>query len=101
MNILIPVNCNKRHEAIISAIEDLSYWAYVELDEGQIVSCEFFKDKKESNCWIDYAVIINETDYLWDFKQKNISVLEATTQKSIDEIVEAFLLGKLKTLKAL
>ncbi|AXH08481.1 hypothetical protein CP960_09950 [Malaciobacter halophilus] len=99
MNILIPVDCNSRHEAIISAIEEANYWAYIDLDEGRIVNCDFFKDRKEANCWIDYIIVINETDYIVDFKQKEIAVLSANEEKSIDEIVESFLLEKLKPLK--
>ncbi|AXX85860.1 hypothetical protein [Malaciobacter marinus] len=99
MNILIPVDCNRRHEAIISAIEESNYWAYIDLDEGRIVNCDFFKNRKEANCWIDHIIVINETDYLIDFKQKNISVLSVDTQKSIDEIIESFLLDKLKPIK--
>ncbi|RXJ86878.1 hypothetical protein [Arcobacter sp. CECT 8985] len=99
MNILIPVDINSRFEAVISSIEESNYWAYIDLDDGQIVNCEFLKYKEDTNCWIDHIIIINKDDYKEEFKQKEFSVLKTTTQKSIDEIIEALLLNKLIKLK--
>ncbi|RXJ98044.1 hypothetical protein CRU98_11020 [Arcobacter sp. CECT 8986] len=99
MNILIPVDMNSRYEAVITSIEESKYWAYIELDEGQIVNCEFLQKKEETNCWIDHIIIIDKSDYISEFKQKEFSVIKTTTQKSIDEIIEAFLLNKLTKLK--
>ena len=41
--------------------------------------------------WIDAVVVINELEYVWPFMDEGIMALIAPTQKSIDEIVEAFL----------
>lgn len=99
MNLLIPVDSNDRYTALLTTIEQHNYWAYVELNEGQIVKLDFFKDKKEANCWVDYAIVISENEYIIEFEQNKVSVLLAPTQRSIDEIVEAFLFRELDELK--
>jgi len=98
MNLLIPVDCNKRHESLLTTLDASTYWAFVELDDGRIVDCKFYEDKNDVEAWIDNIVVINEQEYIWQFLQEKITVLVAPTQRSIDEIVEAFLLNKLKRL---
>ena len=99
MNLLIPVDTNDRYTALLTRRDELKYWAYVELNEGQIVKLDFFKDKKEANCWVDYAIVVNADEYISDFEQNKVSILVPSTQKSIDEIVEAFLFRELDELK--
>ena len=41
--------------------------------------------------WIDSVVVINDLEYVWPFMDEGIIALIAPSQKSIDEIVEAFL----------
>ncbi len=98
MNLLIPVDSNKRHEALITTLDASSDWAFVELEDGQISSCNFFKELKDIDCWIETVVVINESEYIWQFQEEGISILVAPTQRSIDEIVEAFLLKELHSL---
>ncbi|QDF27675.1 hypothetical protein [Halarcobacter anaerophilus] len=98
MNLLIPVDCNKRHEALLTTLDTSKYWAFVELDEGQIVNCKFYKDRNDIEAWVENVIVINDQEYTWQFLEENISVFVAPTQRSIDEIVEAFLLKNLKVL---
>ena len=98
MNLLIPVDCDKRHEALITTLDNSDYWAFIELDEGQIVNCTFHKDRNDIKSWIESVVVINEQEYVWQFIEENIAVLVAPKQRSIDEIVEAFLFRELHDL---
>ncbi len=91
MTILIPVDSKNRFECIISSIEENDAWAFVTLDEGKISSVEFFDRREDISCWIDAVVVINDLEYVWPFIDEGIIALIAPTQKSIDEIVEAFL----------
>lgn len=100
MNLLIPVDCNNRHEALITTLDSSEDWAFIELDEGQIVECKFYKDRNDIEAWVENVVVINELEYVWQFKEEGITVLVALTQRSIDEIVEAFLFSELHILKA-
>lgn len=98
MNLLIPVDCNKRHEALLTTLDSSSYWAFVELDDGQITNCKFYKDRNDIEAWVETVVVINEQEYVWQFIEENITVLVAPKQRSIDEIVEAFLFKELHDL---
>ncbi|WP_417332297.1 hypothetical protein [Halarcobacter sp.] len=99
MSLLIPVDSNRRHEALLTTLDALEYWAFVELNEGQIENCKFYKDKDEINAFIETVVVQNDQEYVWQFQQENASVLVAPTQRSIDEIVEAYLFSELHELK--
>ncbi|WP_419763557.1 MAG: hypothetical protein ACNI28_07005 [Arcobacter sp.] len=95
MTLLIPTNSNSRHECIISSIEENSSWAYITLNDGQIISCDFFDRKEDIIEWIDYVVVINDKEFIWTFIDEKTKVLIVDNQKSIDEIIEAFLLNNL------
>lgn len=98
MNLLIPVDCNDRFSALLTPINEHKVWAYVELNAGQIVTLNFLNDKKETDCWVDYVIVISQNEQVLEFVQNNVQVLVAPTQRSIDEIVEAFLLSELNEL---
>lgn len=95
MNLLIPIDCDKRDEAVITTLDNTKSWAFIELEEGQIKSCDFYKDRTEIKDWIECVVVENDQEYVWQFMEENIMVLIAPEQKSIDEIVEAFLFREL------
>lgn len=95
MNLLIPVDCDKRYEALLTTQEESKYWAFVVLQEGQIESCKFLENRSDIECYIETIVLINEQEYGWQFQEESIIGLVAPTQRSIDEIVEAFLLKQL------
>ena len=98
MNLIIPVDCDKRHEALITTLDASKDWAYIELDEGRIVSCEFFKDRNDIEGWVETVIVINDQEYVWQFQEEGLAVLVAPVQRSIDEIVEAFLFKELHDL---
>jgi len=100
MTILIPTDSNKRFESIISSIEENNSWAFITLVEGQIDSCEFFDRKEDIIEWIDYVIVLNEREYIWPFIDEGTKVKSVKSQKSIDEIIEAFLLDDLVDLSS-
>lgn len=98
MNLIIPVDCNRRHEALITTLDNSNDWVFIELNEGQIESCTFYKDRNDIEAWVETVVVINESEYVWQFQEEGIAVLVAPVQRSIDEIVEAFLFKELHDL---
>lgn len=96
MTILIPTDSNNRFGSVIASIEENNSWAFVTLAEGQIENCEFFDRKEEILEWIDYVIVLNEREYFWTFKEEGAKIMTVSTQKSIDEIIESFLLNNLK-----
>ncbi|MFA9373104.1 MAG: hypothetical protein ACERKK_03000 [Poseidonibacter sp.] len=91
MTVLIPVDSDNRDECIIASIEENKSWAFITLEEGKISNIDFVNRREDIIEWIDAVVVINDQEYVWPFMDEGIIALVAPTQKSIDEIVEAFL----------
>jgi len=91
MTVLIPVDSTNRDECIISSIEENKSWAFVSLDGGNITNVEFVDRREDIIEWIDAVVVINDQEFAWPFIDEGIIALVAPTQKSIDEIIEAFI----------
>lgn len=100
MTILIPVDSKNRYECVISSIEENNAWALVSLEQGKISNVDFYDRKEDIDCFIDAVVVINDLEYVWPFEDEGVTVLVAPSQKSIDEIVEAFLFKDLHSFKA-
>lgn len=98
MNILIPLDCDSRDDSLLCKLEDVKKWAFIELDEGKISSCNFFDKRDDISDWIDCVIVISEQEYVWPFIEENIAVLVAPVQRSIDDVVEAFLFKELHDL---
>jgi len=90
MTVLIPVDSTNRDECLISSIEENKSWAFVSLDGGNITNVEFVDRREDIIEWID-VVVINDQEFAWPFIDEGIIALVAPTQKSIDEIIEAFI----------
>jgi len=91
MTVLIPVDSTNRDECLISSIEENKSWAFVSLDGGNITNVEFVDRREDIIEWIDAVVVINDQEFAWPFIDEGIIALVAPTQKSIDEIIEAFI----------
>lgn len=96
MTVLIPTDSKNRFECVISSIEENNTWILLTLEEGQIQNFEFHDRKEEILEWIDYVVVLNDKEYYWPFKDEGSKILSVTNEKSVDEIVEAFLLNNLR-----
>ncbi len=98
MTVLIPIDTASRHESLISSMEENNSWAFITLEEGKIESCEFYERREDIIEWIDSVIVINDKEYVWPFIEEGVIVLIAPHQKSIDEIIEAFLFKELHDL---
>lgn len=95
MKVLIPVNSADRHLSLISSIEENFSWALISLNKGKISKVAFYNRKEDIPYDIDALVVINELEFVWPLLEDGIEVYIARKEKSIDEIIEAFLLNKL------
>jgi len=95
MNLLIPVDDSDIEEAQIVSIDDVSYWLLLELTEGKIIKSEFYQSREEISDWVDVIIVNSQKEYVWPFMEEGIAVLVAPLQKSIDDIVEAYLFKEL------
>jgi|LGVF01.2.fsa_nt_gb hypothetical protein len=91
MNILIPINNEKN----LCSMEENSSWAVATLDEGQTQNLQFFKTREEINEFTEYVVVISKDEFVSDFFLEGIGILIAPMQRTIEDIVEAYMFREL------
>lgn len=95
MKILIPVN-EKDENAKIEHILKNKLWALVTLEEGKVQNIDFYEGSWEDiDEFFDVVIVKDKNDYIWPFIEQSIPVLEAHSQETIEEIMEAFLFKEL------
>lgn len=98
MYILIPMDSDNVQEASITKISNAKFWAQVFLDEGKVVEVKQSEDKDAFDNFSEVLVVMDESEYIWPFIELGMMVLVAHTQRSIDDIMEAFLFRELNEL---
>lgn len=98
MYILIPVESENIQEASLTKINEVKVWVQVLLDEGKIQEINFNESRDEFEKFSEVLIIMDENEYVWPFIELGMMVLVAHTQRSIDDIVEAFLFRELNEL---
>ena len=98
MNLLIPVNDSDIEETQIVGLDDVTYWLLLEFNEGKVVKSEFYQSKEEISDWIDVLIVKSQSEYVWPFMEDGIAILVAPHQRTIDEIVEAYLFKELHSI---
>ena len=91
MNILIPINDEKN----LCSMETNSSWAVAALNEGKIQNLQFFKTREEITEFTEYVVVISKEEFVSYFFLEGIGILIAPIQKTIDDIVEAYMFREL------
>lgn len=95
MNILLPMDSDDTQEAVLVPIAEVKKWALLNVEEGQIVEIKFYDSREEISDWIEAVVVIGDYEPVMDFIEEQVMVLVAHTQRSIDDIFEAFLFKEL------
>lgn len=98
MLILLPMNGDDTQESELVSINEVAQWATVEIEEGRVVEINFYTDRSEIEAWLDAIVVINDFEPVMEFIEQQMMVLVAHTQRTIDDIVEAYLFRELHTL---
>ena len=98
MNIIIPVDENNYEDATITSLDDMTYWLYIEFDEGKVQKYSFHKSKDEITSWIDIVIVKNNKEYVWPFMEEGIAILTAPIQRSVEDIMEAYIFKELHEL---
>ncbi len=92
--ILIPVQ-GEGDDAKISLIGQREKWALVEIGLGKIRDITYHEDRNRIDAFIDSVVVRDKNDEVADFFAESIPVLEAPLQRSIDDIIEAYMFKEL------
>ena len=98
MYILVPMDSEDVQEASITKLEDVKVWAQLLIEAGELVEVNHNTDKDGFKNFSEAVIVVNDNEYVWPFMEKSMMVLVAHTQKSIDDIVEAYLFKELHDL---
>jgi len=98
MLLLLPMNGDDTQESELVGVLSATYWATVEVDEGRVVEINFYKDRSEIEGLIDAVIVKNNYEPVMEFIDQQMMVLVAHTQRTIDDIVEAYLFRELHDL---
>lgn len=85
-------------EASLCKIEDVKFWTQIFVENGEVVEINHSKDKDDFENFSECVIVENDNEYVWPFMELAMMVLVAHTQRSLDDIVEAFLFKELHDL---
>lgn len=98
MYVLIPMDSDDTEEASLVKINDVKVWAQLLIEEGKVIEINHNIDKDAFENFSQAAIVIDDNEYVWPFMEQNMMVLVAHTQRSIDDIVEAYMFKELHDL---
>lgn len=99
MYILIPMDDNDLEEARITTINEATVWVQLLVEEGRVVETNLNQDKDAFENQSQILVVKNDNEYVWPFIELGMMVLVAHIQRSVDDIVEAYLFRELNELR--
>jgi len=95
MLVLLPMNSDNVQEAEITKVFDAKVWAQLRIEEGELIEVLHSEKFDGFENWSEAAVVCSDAEPVMDFMNMSMIVLVAHTQKTIDEIVEAYLFREL------
>ncbi|MBA1438714.1 MAG: hypothetical protein FAF05_07000 [Epsilonproteobacteria bacterium] len=95
MYVLIPMDSDIVQEAKLVSVNDVKVWAQVLIEEGEVVEIFHADSFEDFDNLSEAVVLINDFENPMPFMEYNMMPLVAHTQRSVDEIVEAFLFREL------
>jgi hypothetical protein len=98
MLLLLPMNGDDTQESELISINELVVWATVEIEEGRVIEINFYKDRSLIEGWMDAVIVINNYEPVMEFIDEQMMVLVAHNQRTIDDVVEAYLFRELHDL---
>lgn len=98
MLLLLPMNGDDTQESELVSVHELVFWAIVEIEEGRVIEINFYKDRSQIEGWIDAVIVVGNYEPVMEFINEQMMVLVAHTQRTIDDVVEAYLFRELHDL---
>lgn len=98
MLLLLPMNGDDTQESELVSVYELVFWAMVEIEEGRVIEINFYKDRSQIEGWIDAVIVVGNYEPVMEFINEQMMVLVAHTQRTIDDVVEAYLFRELHDL---
>lgn len=98
MLVLVPMDSDNVQEANITPVLEANIWAQLRIEDGELVEVLHNNKFDGFSDWSEAVVVNNDGESVMDFINMSMIVLVAHTQKTIDEIVEAYLFRELHDL---
>jgi len=98
MVLLLPMNGDDTQESELVSINEAIFWATVEVEEGRVIEINFYTDRSTIETPCDAVIVISNYEPIMEFLDQQMMVLVAHTQRTIDDIVEAYLFRELHDL---
>lgn len=98
MLLLLPMNGDDTQESELISINELVVWATVEIEEGRVIEINFYKDRTQIEGWLDAVIVVGNYEPVMEFIDEQVMVLVAHNQRTIDDVVEAYLFRELHDL---
>lgn len=95
MYIVVPMDSAEVQEAKLVSTNDAKVWAQILIEEGEVVEINHAKTFDGFENISEAVVLINDFENPMPFLEYSMMPLVAHTQRTIDEIVEAFLFREL------
>ena len=95
MLILLPLDDKDLEKAKLCKLDDVAVWGLVNLQDGRIKKIDLHNDWLKIDEYFDCVVVTSQGEYVWPFKEQSIPVLEAPVQRTIEDVIEAFLFKEL------
>jgi hypothetical protein len=95
MYVLVPMDSDEVQEASLVSVADVKVWAQILIEEGEVVEILHAQQFDQFENFSEAVVFINDFENPMPFMEYNMMPLVAHTQRSIDDIVEAFLFREL------
>ena len=98
MLVVVPMDSTDVQEAEITKVLEAKTWAQLRIEEGELVEVLHSDTFDGFEEWSEAAVVCADSEPVMDFMNMSMIVLVAHTQKTIDDIVEAYLFRELHDL---
>jgi len=98
MLVVVPMSSTDVQEAQITPVLEAKTWAQLRIEEGELVEVLHCDTYDGFENWSEAVVVCSDGELVMDFINMSMIVLVAHTQKSIDDIVEAYLFRELHDL---
>lgn len=98
MLVLVPMDSDNVQEAKITTVLGAKIWAQLRIEEGELVEVLHSEAYDAFEDFSEAVVVSSDGESVMDFINMSMIVLVAHTQKTIDEILEAYLFRELHDL---
>jgi len=95
MRVLVPMDSKEVQEAKLTRVLEAKVWAQILIEEGEVVE---ILHNENYDCFENFSeavVLMDQTENPMPFMELSMMALIAPMQRSIDDIVEAYLFREL------